>query len=794
MAIAALALCCSMLAADAAALEAPRIDHVGTVAPDIVAITVSERRVVYGRQAPYVKEAGDVVVPVEVHRFVLRGGKLIGSLVGADGASICGMDEVVGEKLDKARADLCASYRVGSSDDARFASAREPTAVYRKTKPADLGMVGVYKFEAPTESVIFLRLPEPLLTGKTYTVACADERLPAQTFTFAPARLRSDAVHVSQIGFRPDDPSKVAFLSCWLGTGGGLRYAEGLPFSVLDDATGNVAFEGRTVLSKAAADKTEDAYAKNYNGADVYVMDFTPLATPGVYRVAVDGVGCSYPFPIGDGAWRAAFTVSARGLYHQRSGIALGPPYTSFVRPRAFHPDDGVKVLASTTPIMDTGNGLNQKDSNFGNLVKGKTDEIVPDAWGGYMDAGDWDRRIQHLKVARMLLELAELFPGYFASVGLSIPESGKGLPDIVAEALFGIDFFRRLQTPAGGVRGGIESAEHPRRGEASFQESLTVMAYAPDIFSSYVYAGTAARAARWLAVHAAGREGVYRESALRAMEWAEADREREEKEYLMGRHPAVRDARNYAAAELFLLTGDARWNELFKTTTSFNDAAAAVVVNWDSLDQGDAAWVYARAEAAGVDVRLKENCRKLLLREADALAACVDRTAFGWAKNPWAPIIYGALSSPEACVNVARAHALTGDPKYLRALVRASQTSAGANPVNMCYTTGVGLKSPRHPLHIDHRITGQAPPPGLTVGGPMDNTMQGLKDPFIAPFAGAVFQPPYTEWPALEAFWDVFWDPMVCEYTVHKPMAGTAYVWGYLAARGSAAPGSGSK
>ena len=29
-----------------------------------------------------------------------------------------------------------------------------------------------------------------------------------------------------------------------------------------------------------------------------------------------------------------------------------------------------------------------------------------------------------------------------------------------------------------------------------------------------------------------------------------------------------------------------------------------------------------------------------------------------------------------------------------------------------------------------------------------------------------------------------VFWDPMVCEYTIHKPMAGQAYVWGYLAAR----------
>jgi hypothetical protein len=46
-----------------------------------------------------------------------------------------------------------------------------------------------------------------------------------------------------------------------------------------------------------------------------------------------------------------------------------------------------------------------------------------------------------------------------------------------------------------------------------------------------------------------------------------------------------------------------------------------------------------------------------------------------------------------------------------------------------------------------------------------MDNTIEGLADPFIGPFAGRVFCPPYKQWPALEAFWDVFWDPMVCEY-----------------------------
>ena len=103
---------------------------------------------------------------------------------------------------------------------------------------------------------------------------------------------------------------------------------------------------------------------------------------------------------------------------------------------------------------------------------------------------------------------------------------------------------------------------------------------------------------------------------------------------------------------------------------------------------------------------------------------------------------------------------------------------------MNMCYTTGLGQKPPRHPLQIDHRITRQPPPPGLTVGGPMDNTMAELKDPFIGPFAGASIFPPKEKWPALEAYWDVFWDPMLCEFTIQRPMAGNAYVWGYLAAR----------
>lgn len=767
--------------------EKTRVHHLGLVAPDVIQITISAGRVEYGRQVPYTKQGNDIVDMADVHRFVRRGDQLIGTLVGKKGDLLCTMDSVVGEKFDTDWADRTTSYAVRSVDDPDYSSAETPRAVHRKSKPSDLGMIGIYQFDCSTENAIFLRLPRPLIMGKTYQVLFRDSSLPPHSFIADSSKLRSEAVHVNQIGFRPDEPAKVAFLSCWMGNGGGLKYQDDLVFTVVEDSTSRPVFTGHAVLAKAATDKTEDAYKKNYNGTDVHLLDFTALNRPGRYRVCVTGIGCSFPFEIGEDVWRKAFAVSARGLYHQRSGIPLGPPYTTYTRPRPFHPEDGLEVYASKAPLMDTGNGLNQKDSNFGNLVKGRTDEWVTNAWGGYMDAGDWDRRVQHLKSTFLLLELAELFPDYFAGLPLNIPESGTGLPDIVNEALFNLEFYRRLQLASGGIRGGIESSEHPRRGEASHQESLTVMAYAPDVFSSWVYAGVSARAARWLAGRDEKRAAVWRESALRAMDWAEGDRERSERDNLMGKHPALRDVRNYAAAELFCLTGELRWNDIFLATTLFKDGPGAVPVNWDSLDQGDAAWVYARTGRPGVDPRVQEHCRTALIQEAELRVSSVERTGFRWAKHPYAPVVYGALSSPENCVNLVRAHVLTGKSQYLRALVLAAQTGAGANPVNMCYTTGLGQRSPQHPLQLDHRITHQAPPPGLTVGGPMDNQIEGLRDPFIGQFAGAAFCPPWKEWPALEAYWDVFWDPLVCEYTVHKPMAGNIYVWGYLAARRAA-------
>ncbi len=772
-------------AAPTAAGGVPTVESVAPVAPDILAVTLLAGRVEYGRQVPYQAEPGDQMSDVEQNRIVVRDGKFLGYLVGARQDMVQTPDAVLGAALDTGPAMRPDSYRISSPDDARYGAGVAPTAVHRKSKPTDFARTGPWQFDAPVRHVLYLKLPAPLTDGARYSVRFADAAPAEQTFRADAAGLRSEAVHVSQLGFRPDDPAKVAFLSCWMGDGGGVSYPEGLAFRVLDQGTGQAVYEGKTTLSKAAKDATEDPYNRNYNGTDVYEMDFASLSRPGLYRVSVPGVGCSYPFRIDQDVWRDAFRVSARGFYHQRSGIALGPPYTDYVRPRCFNPQDGVKVFASTCPLMDSGDGLNARGTdtdNFGNLVRGKTDAIVPDAWGGYMDAGDWDRRIQHLIAADYLTDLVELYPDYYGGFGLNIPESGNGLPDLVNEALFGIDLYRRMQTPEGGIRGGIESSEHPRVGEASWQESLTVMAYAPGIWSSWLYAASAARAALVLQVGEPQLSATYRQSALRAADWAEAQWPQRKDEKLPHE---VSDARNYAAAALFRLTGDARWNDIFVATTALNVADPQLFV-WQDHEQYEGPWLYMRTDRPGMDQRLKDRCRQALLRDADERLAMVNRTAFRWAKNPWAPVVAGALTAPDA-VSLVRAHSITGDGKYLRAAVLACQSGAGANPVNICYTTGLGQDWPRHPLQLDGRLSHQAAPPGLTVFGPADT--KGDYQTWAQDLVNRFCYPAFKEWPTTEAYWDVFWYPVVCEYTVHQPMARNAYVWGYLAARPEGPP-----
>lgn len=753
------------------------ITHIYTVSENVVALRIEAGELVRGKQVAYESQPGDVI---KEKNWVFRNGKPLGQLVLGDANLILLADQRLGPTLNTRCVGDLSRYKVTTADGSKIV----PTNVYRKSKIDSMAQTGPWNFEWPMVHTLFLELPEALTPGETYRFSFADQFLQDTEFLYRPEKTRSEAVQISHLGFDPDDAAKVAFLSTWMGNGGGLSYVAGKPFWLIDTATGERVYDGKTILSQAG--DVKNLRERNHNDTDVFMMDFSQFSTPGQYRVYVDGVGTSYEFEIGENTWRDAFYVSARGMYHQRSGIALEQPYTDYERPRPFHPDDDVVIYRSTVPLMETNMGFNYRDgaNAFEALMATRTEEEVPDAWGGWMDAGDWDRRISHLQVTRSFLELVELYPEYFKEIDLNLPESNNDLPDIVDEALWGLDVFRRLQTKAGGIPGGIESSGHPIRPEGSWQESQTVMVYGPGIWSSYTYANVAARAAYVLAAYDQDLANTYKDSAIRAMNWANAELAKEPEEPDSFLYSRVYDERNLAAAELYRLTGDEQWHQLFLDTTIFTNANAPLK-RWNNHDHSHAAFVYARTERPKINQTIKQNAINTLVRTAKTDIENIERTGFKWNVDPGLMIGWGTMTTPKT-QTLFHAHTLTGDDAYLKAGILATQFAAGANPSNMSYTIGVGHRNPKMPLMADVRALGKEPPPGITVYGPMDlQDAEGHVRKWhwaVDMFANKV-TPTAWEWPTSEAYFDSYYYVPVTEFTVHQSIGPTAYTWGYLAA-----------
>ena len=137
-----------------------------------------------------------------------------------------------------------------------------------------------------------------------------------------------------------------------------LKYDVPPLFEIRDARTDEVVFAGQSKLSNPGNRSEGRA---QYSGENVYEIDFTSFKTPGRYYIAVPGTGRSFEFSIASDIYDKAFQTAAYGLFAQRCGIALEPPYSDWRR-IACH-DHGIQL--TTQKQIDGGNFIDVKKAVF---------------------------------------------------------------------------------------------------------------------------------------------------------------------------------------------------------------------------------------------------------------------------------------------------------------------------------------------------------------------------------------------------------------------------------------------
>ncbi|MEZ0609009.1 glycoside hydrolase family 9 protein [Fibrella sp. WM1] len=176
-----------------------------------------------------------------------------------------------------------------------------------------------------------------------------------------------------------------------------------------------------------------DGVTQAQSGDKGWWFDFSSVNAPGSYYVFDVGnnVG-SYRFEIGDNVYDQVLKAAMRTYFYQRINFAKQPPYT-----------DAKWADAATHewPRQDR-----QATSRY---AKGDM-STAKDLHGGWMDAGDMNKYVTFAEEpVALLLEAYRLNPAVFGD-NFGIPESGNGIPDVLDEVKWELDFIRRMQDATG--------------------------------------------------------------------------------------------------------------------------------------------------------------------------------------------------------------------------------------------------------------------------------------------------------------------------------------------------------
>ncbi len=462
------------------------------------------------------------------------------------------------------------------------------------------------------------------------------------------------------------------------------------------------------------------------SGDKAWWLDFSSFTTPGDYFVLDETATVrSDVFTINDGVYRDVLVQAMRMFYYQRDGTSKDAQYAG-----AQWADGPEHMGPGQGPQCTLYNGTTQKDLH-----------------GGWWDAGDQNKYTNW--AASDVIVMLRAFTETQAAFGdaNNIPESGNGVPDVLDEAKWELDWLVRMQNSDGSVLSivGQDGAKAPSQGGSPNNAPSTATGpckYGPQTtsasfstaaafaYASIVFAGNTSANAKY-----AGFAASLATAAKSAWAWAVANPNvtfnnsgvigaGEQEVNAAGRLMKQLQA----SAFLYELTGDTQYKTFFDATYTQSQLASSGYLDMFDLENVDTLLEYTKATGAtgavvtNIQTKFKagfgsDNNLGATLKNRDPYLGYL--YVYVWGSNQtradqgnllWDNVVFGIDSTTTA-------DSQRAGSRYVHAM-------HGVNPLQLVYLTNMGDHGAvTFATKIYHSWFGQGSnypaPPGYLPGGP---------------------------------------------------------------------------
>lgn len=477
------------------------------------------------------------------------------------------------------------------------------------------------------------------------------------------------SIMTDQVGYQPDEIKTAVFRDVTNETN----------FSVVNADSGQVVYTGEL----SAPTFYSSANENNWTG------DFSAVTEAGTYYITCGGLDQSYSFTIGNNVYDSLLDDSVKMLYLQRCGTEV-------------------------------------KDSTFGHAACHDTLATVYhtnekiDVSGGWHDAGDYGRYVvPGAKSVADLLIAYDANPKLFSD-SIGIPESGNGVPDVLDEVRYELEWMLKMQdSQTGGVHHKVSCENFP--GYVMPETETDELIVTPvSTTATADFCASMAMAYEYYQKF----DKDFAEKCLNAAKnaWAFLQKNpnfifSNPSDITTGDYGDTSDIdeRYWAAAQMWRATGEDTYRTALESMRVQN--------GMDWMEVGDYGNI-AILTMDGVDTNsdLYTRAKTSILKEADQMKGLSQSNPYGVSvsKYNWGSNMGVATSG--MILNLA--YQMTEDSTYLDTSRSNLHYLLGNNAMGECFVTGYGTVSPEHPHHRPSMAKNQAMK-GMLVGG----VNSGLED-----------------------------------------------------------------